>query len=88
MVVPLDPHVPRFLRRDDGTIWALDPMPDDLPMSLEFLTEADPALVECRGDIVDIRTQNGRWVYKIVRKDIDSLIVYGRIQYREDALDA
>lgn len=76
---------PRFERREYG-VYALDPMPDVLQVSdalLDHCRRLDWGL-EVRGDIVDFRLANGRFVYRVVDRAPEVEIAICRIVYREE----
>ena len=75
---------PTLRTREDGTVWLEDRMPDVLSISYQLLEQSNPRVMEVRGDFVDIRLANGRWVYEIAERDDARAVAVCRIRYRED----
>lgn len=71
---------PRFESRGE-LCYALDPMPEHVAFTLHVLTK--PGWFELRGDMIDIKVSNGRWVYRIVELWPDEEACVGRLVYAE-----
>lgn len=66
----------------DGKVYVRDPMPEYLEFSLHLIAMPLPGL-EVRGDVIDMRLANGRYVYRIVESREETESVVGHLEYSE-----